>query len=160
MIEIYTDGACRGNQHANNSGGWGVVIKDTSNGKARNAWGHRRDTTNNRMEMTAAIKALEFISARPRSEVTIYSDSNLLIKGMNDWLTGWKAKGWKTASRKPVENVDLWKHLDKLSQQHDLTWQHVAGHAGNDGNELADVLANRGADGSCGCKDYYRHNAE
>lgn len=154
MIEIYTDGACRGNQNVNNSGGWGFVIKDSSTGKERHTWGHALNTTNNRMEMTAAIKALSVIRKRPRSEVTLYSDSNLLIKGMTEWLDGWKAKGWCNAQRKPVENVDLWQCLDELNQLHDLTWQHVKGHAGIAGNELADELANRGASGDAGSQDY------
>ncbi|MCT7655418.1 ribonuclease HI [Oceanimonas sp. NS1] len=154
MIEIYTDGACRGNQHSNNSGGWGYVIKDTDTGKARHAWGHERNTTNNRMEMTAAIKALHVIRNRSRSVVTLHSDSNLLIKGMTEWLTGWKARGWKTAARKPVENIDLWERLDELSQGHEVTWVHVKGHAGNAGNEQADTLANRGADGTSGAQNF------
>ncbi|MEH6652331.1 MAG: ribonuclease HI [Motiliproteus sp.] len=154
MIEIYTDGACRNNQQAINQGGWGLVLTDMYTGKIRHCWGHQADTTNNRMEMTAAIKALEAIRNRPRSEVTIYSDSNLLIQGMNEWMTGWKAKGWKNASKKPVGNKDLWLLLDELSGNHDVTWRYVKGHNGDVDNELADKLANRGADGGNGWQDF------
>ena len=156
MLEIYTDGACRGNQSANNKGGWGFILTDTTTGKVRHRWGHEADTTNNRMEMTAAIRALYAIRNRERTEVTIYSDSNLMVKGMNEWLTGWKAKGWKTASKKPVENKGLWVQLDELSAGHDVTWCHVRGHAGDVGNELADKLAKakRGADGQSGQEDF------
>ncbi|MET0118950.1 MAG: ribonuclease HI [Sedimenticola sp.] len=154
MIDIYTDGACRGNQHAFNMGGWGYVITDKVSGRSRHCWGHEQNTTNNRMEMTATIKALHAIRNRPKSDVTVYSDSNLIIKGMTEWLSGWKAKGWRNASKKPVENKDLWLQLDELSALHNVTWQHVKGHNGNKGNEIADQLANRGADGHKGKQDF------
>ncbi|UTW04513.1 ribonuclease HI [Amphritea atlantica] len=154
MINIYTDGACRGNQNTFNMGGWGFVLTDKATGKARHCWGHEANTTNNRMEMTAAIKALHAIRNRSRSEVTVYSDSNLMVKGMTEWLSGWKAKGWKNSGKKPVENKDLWVQLEELSALHNVTWQHVKGHNGNAGNELADQLANRGADGQQGKQDF------
>jgi ribonuclease HI len=154
MISIYTDGACRNNQCTINKGGWGLVLTDTNTGKVRHCWGHEANTTNNRMEMTAAIKALEAIRNRPRSEVTLYSDSNLLIKGMNEWITGWKAKGWKGAKKKTVENKDLWLLLDEMNGSHDVTWQFVKGHSGDVGNDMADMLANRGADGGNGKQDF------
>lgn len=156
MITIYTDGACRGNQHSFNNGGWGIVITDTVTGKVRHSWGHKANTTNNRMEMLAAIKALYVLRNRPRSDVCIYSDSNLVVKGMNEWLANWKAKGWKRASKKPVENRDLWEQLDELSAYHNITWRHVKGHARNAGNTLADELANRGAAGQQGSQDFMR----
>ncbi len=154
MIEIYTDGACRGNQHSTNMGGWGYVIENRATGKKRHCWGHEANTTNNRMEMMAAIKGLTAIRNGSRTDVTIYSDSNLVIKGMTEWIDGWKAKGWKNASKKPVENKDLWLKLDELSALHNVTWHHVKGHNGNEGNEIADQLANRGADGHQGKKDF------
>ncbi|HJL96073.1 MAG TPA: ribonuclease HI [SAR86 cluster bacterium] len=138
-IEIFTDGACRGNPGL---GGWGALIR--SNGQERSLWGGERDTTNNRMEMMAAIRALESISKN--SSVIITTDSNYLKDGITQWLEGWKRKGWKTASKKPVKNKDLWLLLDELSQFHDITWSWVKGHSGHRENELADLLANKGID--------------
>lgn len=152
MITIYTDGACRGNQHKNNKGGWGCVLKDEDTGKVRHYWGHEVNTTNNRMEMTAVLQALRAIKNRSTSDVVIHSDSSLIIKGMNEWLKGWKLKGWKTAGKKPVENKDLWLQIEELSSKHTVNWIHVKGHSGNKGNELADKLANRGAEGHAGSK--------
>lgn len=152
MITIYTDGACRRNQHANNKGGWGCVLTDESTNKVKHYWGHQANTTNSRMEMMAVIKALHAISNRPCSEVTIYSDSNFVIRGMNEWLSGWKSRGWKKANKKPVENKDLWLQIDELSAKHAVTWCHVKGHSGVQGNTIADKLANRGADGHTGSK--------
>jgi ribonuclease HI len=138
-IEIFTDGACRGNPGL---GGWGALIR--SNGQERSLWGGEIDTTNNRMEMMAAIRALESISKN--SSVIITTDSNYLKDGITQWLEGWKRKGWKTASKKPVKNKDLWLLLDELSQFHDITWSWVKGHSGHRENELADLLANKGID--------------
>ncbi len=138
-IEIFTDGACRGNPGL---GGWGALIR--SSGQERSLWGGERDTTNNRMEMMAAIRALESISKN--SSVIITTDSNYLKDGITQWLEGWKRKGWKTASKKPVKNKDLWLLLDELSQFHDITWSWVKGHSGHRENELADLLANKGID--------------
>ena len=135
-VTIYTDGSSRGNP---GPGGYGAILI-TGQHKKELSGGYLK-TTNNRMEMTAAVKALHAIRNRDRSEVIIYSDSNLMVKGMNEWLTGWKAKGWRNASKKPVENKDLWVQLDELSAMHDVTWQHVKGHDGNEGNELADRMS-------------------
>ena len=154
MITIYTDGACRGNQSRLNAGGWGFLLQDEGAGTVRECWGHTEHTTNVRMEMLAAIKALEAIQELERCEVVIYSDSNLLIQGMNSWLAGWKAKGWRKSDKKPVLNCDLWRRLDALSAHHEMTWRHVKGHSGNPGNEKADELANRGADGDTGMRNY------
>ena len=138
-VEIYTDGACRGNP---GPGGWGVVL--TSKGKTKEIWGGESETTNNRMELSAAIEGLRALSRR--SQVILYTDSRYLIQGITEWMDNWKKRGWKTASRKPVKNDDLWRTLDQLVDQHDVTWEWVPGHAGVPGNEHADLLANRGAD--------------
>ncbi len=138
-IEIFTDGACRGNPGL---GGWGALIR--KNGEESSLWGGARDTTNNRMEMEAAIRGLESIIER--SNITITTDSNYLKDGVTQWLEGWKKKGWKTASKKPVKNKDLWVRLDKLSQYHNINWKWVKGHSGHRENEIADLLANKGID--------------
>ena len=137
LIVIYTDGACSGNP---GPGGWGVHM---NNGKAtQDLWGGELDTTNNRMELMAAIAALE---ALKRAEaVDFYTDSQYLRGGVNGWIAGWKKNGWKTADRKPVKNVDLWQRLDALRAQHDIVWHWVKGHAGTHGNERADQLARDG----------------
>jgi len=138
-IEIYTDGACRGNP---GPGGWGVVL---SNGEHRKTLhGGEADTTNNRMEMTAVIKALTALKGR--QQVTLYTDSKYVLDGINSWIDGWKKRGWKTASKKPVKNQDLWEALDAARDQHDIDWKWVKGHAGIAGNEQADELANLGID--------------
>lgn len=147
MLIIHTDGACRGNQNTNNSGGWSFVIQDHKSLKERHCCGHAVNTTNNKMEMTAVIKALPAIKSRPHSEVTLCTDSKLIVKGMTEWLTNWKANGWKNSKRKPVENKELWLRIEELSANHSITWKHVAAHAGIVGNELADSLANEGAAG-------------
>jgi len=154
MIKIHTDGACRGNQYTTNQGGWGFAITDTTANKIRHAWGHETNTTSNRMVMTAAISALHAIRNRPPSSVTLFSDSQLMIKGMNEWLKGWKARGWKTANRKPVENKDLWLQLENLDAKHKISWVHVKAHSGNFDNEIASQLAKRGADGTNGTQDF------
>lgn len=138
-IEIYTDGACKGNP---GPGGWGVLLK--SGGTEKALFGGEAGTTNNRMELTAVIKALEALK-RP-CHVILHADSQYVLKGMTEWLTGWKAKGWRTASRQPVKNVDLWQRLDALVSEagHEIEWRWVKGHNGDPGNERADDLANRG----------------
>lgn len=145
-LEIYTDGACRGNP---GPGGWGAVLIYSSEtaGQAeqrKELWGGENPTTNNRMELMAAIKALEALN-RP-CELTLYTDSQYVRKGITEWIANWKKRGWKTAAKKPVKNADLWQLLDEQVQRHAVTWQWVKGHSGNPGNELADELANRGVD--------------
>ena len=138
-VEIYTDGACKGNP---GPGGWGVLL--ISGGVEKELFGGERETTNNRMEMMAVIQALEALK-RP-CHVILHADSQYVLKGINEWLAGWKAKGWKTASKQPVKNVDLWQRLDALVSQteHRIEWRWVKGHDGDPGNERADALANRG----------------
>jgi len=138
-VEIYTDGACKGNP---GPGGWGVLLK--SGGVEKELFGGERETTNNRMELLAVIRALEALK-RP-CHVVLHADSQYVLKGMTEWLAGWKAKGWKTASKQPVKNVDLWQRLDELVTRsgHRIDWRWVKGHDGDPGNERADALANRG----------------
>ncbi len=133
-VEIFTDGACRGNP---GPGGWGALLRFA--GKEKTLSGAEPDTTNNRMEMMAAIKALE--SLKRRCKVKLTTDSQYVLKGMTEWLPGWKKRGWKTAGRQPVKNVDLWKRLDKVVSGHEIEWQWVRGHTGHPENELADQLA-------------------
>jgi len=136
-VVIYTDGACKGNP---GPGGWGAWLKSGDNEKE--LWGGEPLTTNNRMELTAPIEALR--SLNRRCAVTIYTDSEYVRNGITTWIHGWKQRGWKTADRKPVKNVELWQKLDTLAAAHDVTWRWVKGHAGDPGNERADALANRG----------------
>jgi ribonuclease HI len=136
-VEIYTDGACRGNP---GPGGWGVLL--LANGKERELCGGDPATTNNRMELTAAIRGLSAL--KRRCSVILYTDSEYVQRGIDEWIENWKKRGWKTASRKPVKNEDLWRQLDELTSRHDVHWQWVKGHAGNAGNERADELANAG----------------
>ena len=138
-IEIYTDGACRGNP---GPGGWGAVL--VAGKRRKTLYGGERETTNNRMELTAAIEALSALKGR--REVRLYTDSRYLMDGVRQWLPAWKARGWKTAARKPVKNQDLWERLDALATHHRVHWRWVRGHTGNAGNEEADALANRGID--------------
>lgn len=134
---VYTDGACTGNP---GPGGWGVVVYYTDN-SVREFGGNEKQTTNNRMEMQAAIAALDFLLAtQPKEPITLYTDSEYLIKGVTQWVKNWKKKGWKTAQGKPVLNQDLWENLDRLNNKLVL-WQHVRGHAGNVGNERCDAIA-------------------
>ncbi|WP_066260095.1 ribonuclease HI [Hydrogenophaga flava] len=138
-VVMYTDGACKGNP---GPGGWGVYLQ--SGGHEKELWGGERETTNNRMELTAVIEGLAALK-RPCT-VALYLDSEYVRKGITEWIHGWKAKGWKTASRQPVKNADLWQRLDALVHQgtHKIEWHWVKGHAGDPGNERADALANRG----------------
>lgn len=136
-ITIYTDGACKGNP---GPGGWGVLLE--YNGSKKTLHGGEAQTTNNRMEMMAAISALETL--REACDVTLFTDSKYVMQGLTEWLPGWKARGWRTASKQPVKNQDLWERLDAAVQRHKIEWCWVKGHAGNPGNEMADQLANRG----------------
>lgn len=138
-LEIYTDGACRGNP---GPGGWGAVL--IWGDERKEMFGGEATTTNNRMELSAAIFALE--SLKRSCELTLYTDSKYVMQGMQEWIKGWKAKNWQTAAKKPVKNVDLWKALDAQVARHTVEWVWVKGHSGNAGNELADQLANRGID--------------
>jgi ribonuclease HI len=136
-IEIYTDGACKGNP---GPGGWGALLRFGQHEKA--LFGGESSTTNNRMELLAAIKALEALK-RP-SQVDLYTDSQYLRKGITEWLANWKARGWRTAARKPVKNEDLWRALDQAVAPHKINWHWVKGHSGHTGNDRADQLANEG----------------
>jgi len=138
VVEIYTDGACKGNP---GPGGWGAVLRYGRHERTI-CGGEPGDTTNNRMELLAAIMALEALT-RP-SVVRIHTDSQYLRSGINEWLARWKRNGWKTGEKKPVKNVDLWQRLDAATRVHNVEWLWVRGHAGDPGNELADQLANRG----------------
>ncbi len=136
-IHIYSDGACKGNPGV---GGWGALL--VAGGHRKEIFGGEPDTTNNRMEMTAVIRALESIK-RP-SSVAVHTDSQYVQKGISEWLPGWKRRNWRTAEGKPVKNQDLWQRLDELAQQHRIEWNWVRGHAGHPENERADALANQG----------------
>ena len=136
-VEIFTDGACSGNP---GPGGWGALLRY---GKLeKSLCGGERETTNNRMELLAAIEGLAAL--REPCAVKITTDSQYVQKGMREWLPGWKKKGWKTAANKPVKNADLWRRLDELNQLHQVSWHWVKGHSGHRENEIADRLANRG----------------
>lgn len=138
-VEIYTDGACRGNP---GRGGWGAVLR--YKGHERLLYGAEALTTNNRMELTAAIRALESLT-RP-CKVDLTTDSQYVRLGVTEWMPQWKRRGWKTADKKPVKNVDLWQRLDEAAARHEVRWHWVRGHTGHPGNELADQLANKGID--------------
>jgi ribonuclease HI len=139
LVEIYTDGACRGNPGV---GGWGAVLR--AGGRERELFGGEPATTNNRMELTAAIRALEAL--KRRCAVSLYTDSQYVRQGITTWLNDWKRRNWRTADRKPVKNQDLWEQLDALAAKHDVEWHWVRGHDGHPENERADALANRGLD--------------
>lgn len=138
-LSIYADGGCRGNP---GPGGWGVLLQAGS--LEKELWGGEADTTNNRMELTAVIRALEALK-RP-STVLVHTDSQYVQKGISEWIHNWKRNGWRTSDKKQVKNTDLWQHLDELARQHEIRWIWVKGHAGHPGNERADKLANRGID--------------
>lgn len=138
-VEIYTDGACRGNP---GPGGWGAILKYGSTEKELH--GGEKNTTNNRMEMTAAIEALKAL--KKPCTVVLTTDSQYLRKGITEWMTNWKKRNWKTADKKPVKNSDLWKLVDELNQVHQVEWKWVKGHSGHHYNERADQLANLGID--------------
>lgn len=139
IVEIFTDGACRGNP---GPGGWGAILR--YKGKEKNLHGGERETTNNRMELMAAIAALESLTRPCRVHLT--TDSQYVMKGITEWMANWKKRGWKTAGRQPVKNVDLWQRLDAALAPHQVTWEWVRGHTGHPENERADQLANRGID--------------
>lgn len=136
-VEIWTDGACSGNP---GPGGWGALLRfqDTE----KEIFGGEKDTTNNRMELMAAIKALDAI--KEHCDVTLWTDSTYVKKGITEWITGWVKKGWKNSTGKPVKNKDLWQDLLEAEKRHQVTWKWVKGHAGHEGNERADELARRG----------------
>jgi ribonuclease HI len=136
-ITIYTDGACKGNP---GPGGWGAWLRWGEHEKE--LWGGEALTTNNRMELTAVIEALGTL--KRRCSVALYTDSEYVRNGITSWIHGWKSRGWKTADKKPVKNMELWQRLDELAAQHEVQWHWVRGHAGDPGNERADELANRG----------------
>jgi ribonuclease HI len=138
-VEVWTDGACKGNP---GPGGWGALLRYGD--REKELFGGERLTTNNRMELTAVIEALA--SLKRRCRVVLHTDSQYVQLGITEWLPNWMRRGWKTADRKPVKNADLWQRLHQLSEQHDVHWRWVKGHAGVDGNERADELANRGAE--------------
>ena len=137
-VTLYTDGACKGNP---GPGGWGVVLYYGDHEK--HLWGGEADTTNNRMELRAAIEGLAALTRQ--CTVDLYTDSQYVRNGINQWMANWKRNGWRTAARKPVKNAELWQQLDEQVQRHRIQWHWVRGHSGNDGNEQADALANRGA---------------
>lgn len=136
-VVIYTDGACKGNP---GPGGWGALL--IAGEHKKELFGGELNTTNNRMELKAVIEALSALK-RP-CEVIVHTDSQYVQKGISEWIHGWKARGWKTASKEPVKNVDLWQALDTAQSTHSIQWRWVKGHAGHDGNERADRLANMG----------------
>ena len=143
-VTIHTDGACRGNP---GPGGWGAVLE--AGERERELWGYEPETTNNRMELMAVIRALEVLK-RP-CEVRIVTDSQYVMKGVTEWMSAWKRRGWRTADRKPVRNVDLWQRLDEALGRHAVQWEWVRGHTGRSGNERADALANRAIDEERSC---------
>jgi ribonuclease HI len=142
-VEIFTDGACRGNP---GPGGWGVILR--SNGREKELWGGEAATTNNRMELMAVIRALEALK-RP-SRVNVHTDSQYVQKGISEWIHSWKRRGWKTADKNPVKNEDLWRRLDEVAARHEVEWHWVRGHSGHPENERADELANKGIPNAAG----------
>ena len=137
VVEIFTDGACRGNP---GPGGWGAILR--ADGREKELYGGEAATTNNRMELMAVIRALEALK-RP-SRVRLHTDSQYVQKGISEWIHSWKRKGWKTADKKPVKNEDLWRRLDEVAAPHEVEWRWVRGHSGHPENERADELANKG----------------
>ncbi len=139
MIEIFTDGACRGNP---GPGGWGAMLRCKE--KETELFGGEAETTNNRMELMAAIMALESLDGLCQVQLT--TDSKYVLQGITEWIICWKKRGWKNAAKQPVKNVDLWLRLDQANAKHQVEWRWVKGHSGHEGNERADALANRGID--------------
>lgn len=139
VIEAYTDGACRGNP---GPGGWGVLLR--FNDHEKRFFGGEAETTNNRMELMAVIQALESLNRQCKVKVT--SDSQYVLKGITEWMENWKKRGWKTAAKKPVKNIDLWKRLDTAQESHKIEWAWIKGHSGHAENEIADELANQAID--------------
>jgi ribonuclease HI len=139
QVTLYTDGACRGNP---GPGGWGALL--TTDGRERELYGYEPETTNNRMELMAVIQALEALT-RP-CDVRVVTDSQYVMKGVTEWMAAWKRRGWRTADRNPVRNLDLWQRLDQALARHAVDWEWVRGHTGRSGNERADALANRAID--------------
>jgi ribonuclease HI len=137
VVEIYADGACKGNP---GPGGWGVLLR--AGGREKEMFGGEAQTTNNRMELTAVIEALRSLETGAR--VRVYTDSQYVQKGISEWIHNWKRRGWLTADKKPVKNVDLWQKLDAAAREHEVEWHWVKGHAGHPENERADALANKG----------------
>jgi ribonuclease HI len=138
-VEVFTDGACRGNP---GPGGWGALLRYGK--REKELYGSERETTNNRMELMAAIVALESLK-RP-CEVVLTTDSQYVRKGITEWIAGWKRRGWKTADKKPVKNQDLWQRLESATHKHEIHWKWIKGHSGHEENERADQLANRAID--------------
>jgi ribonuclease HI len=138
-VEIYCDGACRGNP---GPGGWGALLR--SGGHEKRLYGSAPQTTNNRMELMGAIEALAAL--RKPCRVTVWTDSEYVKKGMTEWLAGWKARGWKNSAKQPVKNAELWQRLETEAARHEVDWRWVKGHAGHEGNEIADQLANQAID--------------
>lgn len=138
-VELFTDGACRGNP---GPGGWGALLR--YKGREKMLYGGEADTTNNRMELMAAIQGLQALTKH--SDVVLTTDSQYVRKGITEWIDNWKRRDWRTADKKPVKNRDLWQQLDALSQSHTIEWRWVKGHSGHRENEIADQLANRGID--------------
>ena len=143
MIKVYTDGACKGNP---GQGGWGALILE--NDAEREIYGGESNTTNNRMELMAVIKALELL--KEQKYITVFTDSTYVQKGISEWIINWKRNGWKSSNKKSVKNKDLWVELDNLNDQMSVKWQWIKGHAGHSGNERADYLANLGVNSSSG----------
>ncbi len=139
VVEIFTDGACRGNP---GPGGWGVLLRFGD--VEKELFGGENETTNNRMELTAAIVGLN--SLKRACQVHLYTDSQYVKKGITEWINNWKKNGWRTSDKKPVKNADLWQQLEAATHKHQIQWHWVKGHAGHDENERADALANRGID--------------
>lgn len=136
VVHLFTDGACSGNP---GPGGWGYILRHPATGKERESSGGEKATTNNRMELTAVIEGLKMLTRRSRVELT--SDSEYVLKGLKEWMAGWKKRGWKTASKEPVKNQDLWMALDELAQGHEVKFHWIRGHAGHAENERCDQLA-------------------
>ena len=143
MIKVYTDGACKGNP---GQGGWGALILE--NDTTREIYGGESNTTNNRMELMAVIRALELL--KEQNDITVFTDSTYVQKGISEWIINWKRNGWKSSNKKSVKNKDLWIELDNLNDLMSVKWQWIKGHAGHSGNERADYLANLGVNSSSG----------